>query len=131
MELQGDVDNDGDADLYLSVADESPGPLRHLLYINRGDGSFVEQAQVWGGSEAQFLHSGFSICFGDYNLDGRLDIHTCQWGVRGPGNRSVLLMNRGELEGFQDVTSNAEWNCGTIPRVMTARILPLTLLLPV
>lgn len=104
----GDVDNDGDADLYLSVADESPGPLRHLLYINQGDGSFVEQARVWGADlEAQFLHSGFSVCFGDYNLDGRLDIHTCQWGVRGPGNRSVLLMNRGELEGFQDVTSNA------------------------
>lgn len=104
----GDVDNDGDADLYLSVADESPGPLRHLLYINQGDGSFVEQARVWGADlEAQFLHSGFSVCFGDYNLDGRLDIHTCQWGVRGPGNRSVLLMNRGEHEGFQDVTSNA------------------------
>lgn len=104
----GDVDNDGDADLYLSVADESPDPLRHLLYINEGDGTFTEQARRWGADlEVRFLHSGFSVCFGDYNLDGRLDLHTCQWGVRGPGNRSVLLVNKGQAEGFQDVTSDA------------------------
>lgn len=110
----GDIDNDGDADLYLSVADESADPLRNLLYVNEGDGTFVERARLWGADlEVPNLHSGFSVCFGDYNRDGRLDIHTCQWAVMGPGNRSVLLMNTGPGGGFQDVTSGAGvelWN---------------------
>jgi len=104
----GDIDNDGDADLYLSVADESGDPLRNLLFMNDGDGTFSEQAQLWGGDlEVPNFHSGFSVSFGDYNLDGLLDIHTCQWAVTGPGNRSVLLMNTGHPGGFLDVTAGA------------------------
>ncbi len=104
----GDIDNDGDADLYVSVADEAAGPLRYLLYVNGGDGTFSEQAQQWGADfEVPHWHSGFSVCFGDYNLDGWLDLHTCQWAVNGPGNRSVLLMNRGYSGGFVDVTAGA------------------------
>lgn len=102
----GDIDNDGDADLYLSVADESAEPMHNLLYLNEGDGSFVERSHLWGVDlEAPYLLSGFSVCFGDYNRDGRLDLHTCQWGVRSALNRSVLLMNEGE--GFRDVTLGA------------------------
>jgi hypothetical protein len=104
----GDIDNDGDPDLYLSVADESGNSLRNLLYVNSGDGTFTEQAQLWGvGLEVPNFHSGFSVSFGDYNLDGLLDIHTCQWAVTGPGNRSVLLMNTGHPGGFLDVTAGA------------------------
>lgn len=104
----GDIDNDGDADLYISVADESGDPLRNLLYVNGGDGTFSEQSQLWGVDlEVPHFHSGFSVCFGDYNRDGLLDIHTCQWAVNGPGNRSVLLMNAGVEGGFLDVTAGA------------------------
>ncbi len=104
----GDIDNDGDADLYISVADESGVPLRNLLYVNGGDGTFSEQARLWGADlEVPNWHSGFSVCFGDYNRDGRLDLHTCQWAVTGPGNRSVLLMNTGLPGGFIDVTTGA------------------------
>ena len=81
----GDIDNDGDADLYISVADEAANPLRNLLYINGGDGTFSEQSQSRGADlEVPHWHSGFSLCFGDYNRDGWLDIHTCQWAVNGP-----------------------------------------------
>ncbi len=92
----GDIDNDGDPDLYLSVVDESAAPLRYLLYINAGDGTFTEEA-VARGAARQTAHwqSGFSTCFGDYDRDGWLDIHTCQWSVVEAGNRSVLLRNRG------------------------------------
>ena len=104
----GDIDNDGDADLYISVADEAGDPLRNLLYVNGGDGTFSEQSRAWGVDlEVPNFHSGFSVCFGDYNRDGRLDIHTCQWAVTGPGNRSVLLMNTGEPGGFLDVAAGA------------------------
>ena len=41
----GDIDNDGDADLYLSVAGESGEPLRNLLYVNQGDGTFSEEGR--------------------------------------------------------------------------------------
>ncbi|MDG1975138.1 MAG: VCBS repeat-containing protein, partial [Akkermansiaceae bacterium] len=78
----GDIDNDGDADLYLSVAGESGEPLRNLLYVNQGDGTFSEEGRLWGADlEMPNWQSGFSVAFGDYNLDGRLDIHTCQWAV--------------------------------------------------
>ncbi|MDF1710967.1 MAG: CRTAC1 family protein, partial [Akkermansiaceae bacterium] len=104
----GDIDNDGDADLYISVAGESGDPLRNLLYVNQGDGTFSEEARLWGADlEVPNWHSGFSVAFGDYNLDGRLDIHTCQWAVTGPGNRSVLLENTGLSGGFIDVTAGA------------------------
>jgi hypothetical protein len=104
----GDIDNDGDADLYLSVAGESGEPLRNLLYVNQGDGTFSEEGRLWGADlETPNWQSGFSVAFGDYNLDGKLDIHTCQWAVTGPGNRSVLLKNQGLLRGFVDVTVGA------------------------
>jgi hypothetical protein len=101
----GDIDNDGDADLYISVAGESGEPLRNLLYVNQGDGFFLEEGRAWGADlESPNWHSGFSVAFGDYNLDGKLDIHTCQWAVTGPGNRSVLLENTGSSGGFVDAT---------------------------
>ena len=104
----GDIDNDGDPDLYLSVVGESSRPLRNFLYLNQGDGSFAEEAQLWGADlEVPHWHSGFSVAFGDYNRDGRLDLHTCQWAVTGPNNRSVLLENTGLPGGFLDVTGPA------------------------
>lgn len=104
----GDIDNDGDADLYISVAGESGEPLHNLLYVNQGDGTFSEDGRLWGVDlETPNWQSGFSLAFGDYNLDGRLDIHTCQWAVTGPENRSVLLENTGILGGFIDVTADA------------------------
>ncbi len=35
----GDIDNDGDLDLYVTVV----GQTDHLLYINQGDGTFAEE----------------------------------------------------------------------------------------
>ncbi len=104
----GDIDNDGDPDLYLSVVDETADPLGHLLFINQGDGTFSEEAELRGASqETPHWHSGFSVCFGDYNLDSRLDIHTCQWSVIGRENQSLLLMNSGQSGHFVDVTATA------------------------
>jgi len=109
----GDVDNDGDLDLYVSTW--GPDQSRSYLFVNDGDGGFTEEALERGcaleGPEPYF---GFSVTFGDYDLDGWLDLHTTEWrsdaevppGVPG---RARLLRNRGEAAPgfFEDVTDEA------------------------
>jgi len=66
----GDVDNDGDVDVYLS----NFGP--DLLYRNRGDGSFSDDSDAAG-----IRVDGFSCSavFCDYDLDGFLDLYVTQY----------------------------------------------------
>ena len=62
-----DIDNDGDLDLYVCNM-ASP----NLLYINQGDGTFVEDTYIRGAS-----YSGASkqANFCDYDRDGDLDFY--------------------------------------------------------
>lgn len=62
----GDVDEDGDPDLYIS----NIGPNR--LYRNNGDGSFDDVAEEYGVSEP--AGRSFPIWFFDFDNDGRLDL---------------------------------------------------------
>jgi hypothetical protein len=64
----GDVDNDGDSDLYLTRRG------RNALLRNRGDGTFVE-------IEAGVEHDSWSTgaAFGDLDLDGLLDLYVCAY----------------------------------------------------
>ena len=62
-----DVDGDGDLDLYVCNL-ESP----NLLYVNQGDGSFVEKAGAFGlGATA----ASTGAAFADYDNDGDLDLY--------------------------------------------------------
>lgn len=68
----GDIDNDGDLDLYVSVIDAT----RHLLFINDGSGHFTEDGVARNAVIANDQpHTGWSVSFGDYDRDGWLDIH--------------------------------------------------------
>ncbi len=60
-----DIDNDGDLDLYVCRYDQ---PNR--LYINRGNGTFLEKAQAFG---LDFSGASMMMAFADYDLDGDLD----------------------------------------------------------
>ena len=72
----GDIDNDGDLDLYVT----SLFSHRFHLFVNDGAGSFSEEAVERGAAtEGDDLHFGFSAVFGDYDLDGYLDLHTTEW----------------------------------------------------
>lgn len=103
-----DIDNDGDPDLLLSAV----GSARHFLYVNQGDGTFVEEAQARGFDlPTDGIHDGESIGVGDYDLDGWLDLHVNEWmrtghfpdgGTFGPR----LLHNTGDGN-FEDVTEAA------------------------
>ncbi len=62
----GDVEGDGDLDLYVSVFSD-----RDILYVNQGDGVFVD-----GTEAAGLIHDQISqgASFGDLDGDGDLDL---------------------------------------------------------
>ncbi|MBT5706768.1 MAG: CRTAC1 family protein, partial [Verrucomicrobia bacterium] len=60
-----DIDDDDDLDLYVCVYGDS-----NLLYVNRGDGVFVEQAKKFG---LDFSGASVMMSFADYDRDGDLD----------------------------------------------------------
>lgn len=66
----GDVDNDGDPDVYVG----NFGPDR--LYINLGDGRFEEAAEAAGIAVSGFSSSAV---FCDYDRDGYLDLYVTQY----------------------------------------------------
>ncbi len=115
----GDVDNDGDTDLFVSAL----GPDR--LYINRGDGTFEEAAARAGVDDPGF---GASAAFVDYDRDGDVDLYLVRYVEWSPatdlhctldgesksyctpelyrGSSDRLYRNRGDGT-FEDVTQAA------------------------
>lgn len=99
-----DVNDDG----HLDVAITTVADTRLYLFINQGDGTFAEEAVDRGMDlDEGELRSGFGLCFGDYDKDGWLDLHTSDWDQRtDSGLRTRLLRNRGAVAPghFEDVT---------------------------
>jgi hypothetical protein len=100
----GDFDRDGDIDIYVSsygTAQDNLGQIgRHRLYRNDG-GFFTEVAVAFGvhvsaptGSVAN------GAAWGDFDLDGDLDLAVAGWSSVHTGNR--LFRNDGHV--FVDVT---------------------------
>lgn len=94
----GDFNNDGHLDLYVGneCRLESPtkdGPFPSQLFMNQGDGTFVDEATIAGVTNDRFA-KGVSV--GDYDNDGDLDIYVSNIGA----NR--LYQNRGDGT-FKDV----------------------------
>lgn len=107
-----DVDNDGDPDVALS------GMATKQLYlmINDGTGKFTEEAAARGVAMIDGQpHAGMGISFGDYDLDGWVDMHTNEWQSSivakvGTPSHSRLFHNlgaRGKPGQFEDVTEAA------------------------
>lgn len=68
-----DINNDGFKDIHISKVAHSNTPTVHnLLYINQGDGTFLEESKKYG-----LDFSGYStqISFADIDLDGDLDAY--------------------------------------------------------
>ena len=68
--VTGDLDGDGDPDLYLTAF----GPNR--LWWNRGDGSFVPASGDAGATDPSW---SASAALGDVDLDGDLDIYVANY----------------------------------------------------
>ena len=120
----GDVDNDGNPDLFVTtVSDPSQ---RYYLYMNDGMGHFTEQAIPRGAALNSFTeHKGTSATFGDYDRDGYLDLYVAEWGGEDSNNPSAvqshnrLLRNSGTFSpgNFEDRTLAAGVSIDLVPAV--------------
>jgi len=111
--LVADFNHDGLPDIFVSC-DVTPS----LLYINKGDGTFSEEALLRGVAlnEDGKASSGMGVCAADYDNDGQLDIFRNNFS----DERETLYRNRrnGEFEdattraGLAHNTSYVGWGCG-------------------
>jgi hypothetical protein len=87
-----DIDGDGDLDLLMGGLWGDPS----LVFSNNGDGTFTD---VTAGSGIDTLDATYTISatFGDYDLDGDLDLFVSHWGTRrdytDPGDTQHLWRN--------------------------------------
>ena len=111
--LTGDFDQNGRTDIFVAC-DQTPS----LLYINRGDGTFSEEALVRGAAldENGKAMSGMGATSTDYDGDGKPDIFRTNFS----DERETLYHNRGGGD-FDDATIAAGlahntrwvgWGCG-------------------
>lgn len=71
--VAADVDNDADMDLYLVCA-RTITNLENRLFLNDGNGVFVEQPGAFGAT-ASSLGSGDSVAVADFDQDGFVDLY--------------------------------------------------------
>jgi hypothetical protein len=73
----GDVDADGDEDLYVTNLPREGS----VLYINQGGGRFQDMTDAWGLRAPSLPVTGFGAGWIDYDNDGRLDLFVVNGGV--------------------------------------------------
>ena len=104
-----DVDGDNAPDIFVAN-DMTP----NFLYLNRGDGRFVDRGLLsgLGYSGSGDLQSSMGADFGDFNRDGRLDLAVTNFRLEGAG----LYRNEGAGL-FTDISSISGIRPPTIPHV--------------
>jgi hypothetical protein len=87
-----DMDGDGDPDLFLGGLFDDPSKI----FMNDGDGTFTD---VTAGSGIDTLDARYNVsaAFGDYDLDGDVDLFISHWGtprdLDNPGDTENLWEN--------------------------------------
>lgn len=105
----GDYDNDGNIDLFVANWWGQP----NLLYKNNGDGTFTFQSSLSPSIGNTHSETG---SWGDYNLDGWLDLYVCN---SSNNLRNLLYQNNGDgtfthitdgaIVNDQHISRNADW----------------------
>jgi hypothetical protein len=106
------ADMDGDGDLDLFVGGMSGDPC--VLYRNNGNGTF-EDVTAQSGLGAIQATNTISTSFGDYDLDGRLDMLLAHWGTPRPsdgggghGDTETLWRNVSDASGIRFANVSVE-----------------------
>ncbi len=81
-----DINQDEWPDLYVSVAGYKAGDMRNMLFVNQGDLTFREEAELYGLDDD---HYGTHAAFFDYDGDNDLDVYVL--------NNALENYNRGKL----------------------------------
>lgn len=90
----GDFDNDGRLDIYVTCVKllNDPGVASNRLYRNNGNGTFTDVAASAGVQiPPAMLSDSYGAAFGDFDLDGHLDLFVAGW-----MGGSVLYRNNGD-----------------------------------
>jgi hypothetical protein len=85
----GDVDNDGDRDLYVTCVGSN------VLYRNNGDGTFTDITREAGVDDPRW---SASAAFLDYDRDGDLDLYVCNYVDFTVKNNKRCFSSTGELD---------------------------------
>jgi hypothetical protein len=85
----GDVDGDGDVDLYITNVG------RNTLLINNGDGTFTDRTEAAGVGHEGW---GTSATFLDIDGDGDLDLYHCNYLIWDPSTEMECFNHTGGLD---------------------------------
>lgn len=111
-----DMDGDGDLDLMLGGIQGDPC----LLFANNGDGTFTD-VTADSGLDLIGATQNLSAAFGDYDLDGDLDMLIAHWGVersgQDPGDTEHLWRNESTAAQIRFVSVSVA--AGLSPSIIT------------
>jgi len=97
-----DYDKDGDLDIYVTSFGDMPNsPIngKHKLWRNNGNLTFTNVSVAAGLNSSGTSPDGFGIAWGDYDLDGDLDVFVAGWTLDGTaftGNNRLFRSNLSE-----------------------------------
>ncbi len=119
-----DLDGDRDLDLFMGGLDGDPA----LIFENNGDGTFSDVTAGSGIDQMTALQD-MSSAFGDYDMDGDLDLWISHWGTprdpAAPGDTEHLWRNDTDAGGikFTSVSESANISPSivTLPDDLTTR----------
>lgn len=87
----GDFNNDSWPDLYIAGL----GSVPDMLFINQQDGTFIDEAELYG---IAYAHYGFGSAVGDVNNDGLPDLYIVSYGpstAQATVGKNLLYINNG------------------------------------